>query len=673
MALRRGGIAIALVLGSGISAAAQDNKTSSIEAYSGYSEAAYTDIAVESTYVETPDGERIAIDIYRPTGGPARERYPVVLQYTPYQRASVNPETGKERDERNDPIVSHLLKHGYTIVWADMRGTGASTGWLLDFFEPIWDDGKALVDWIAAQDWCDGNVGMMGGSYLGWSQTATASRQPAALKCIMPTVIPLEGYTGEIYPGGIYLQGFMGLWSGFMGPLQLNCFLPEQGIHPARPAFDEDGDGQLADEVPLDRNGNGTFLDEEYPPTYADGSERTQHVYYEATKAHEKNYDYHVWAQHTMYIDGKSPLGPTVSDLGPAAHVHGIKASGIPIYNVGGWFDGFTRGSFELWASLEASNPSKLIMFPGYHNVIAGGYYDYLDLSRREFREMLVREHLRFFDRYLKGKENGIDKEPRIHYFVMNGEGWRSADAWPPPGAEMKTWYCADGRNLAETKPEQGSDDYKVDFTHSASYGSNEGNRWVGISGRAPGQAPDRSEHDKKCLTYDTAPLATAIEVTGHPIVTLCVSSTASYGDFFVYLEDLSPKGEAILVTEGQLRAGFAALKDNDLIVNQEPGAFDVKPELPWHGYREQDYVDGILSDGAVVELTLDLVPTSWVFRKGHQIRLTITCADHPTFRLHPKLSPTNDPLAEDNITPNIQIHRGGTHASMLTLPVRNP
>jgi hypothetical protein len=649
---------------------AQGDEFGSSNRYTGFSKPEFANVEVWSTYVPTPDGERLAVDVYLPTAGPTQERFPAVLQYTPYQRATVNPATGEVRGKENGPLNRMLLQHGYVMVWADMRGTGASTGWLLDFFPPIWDDGKVLVDWIAAQDWSDGNVGMMGASYLGWSQTATASRKPKALKCIMPSVIPLEGFTGEIYPGGIYLQGFMSLWSGHMLPVQRNYLVPDGGVRPTRPALDEDGDGDLVDEVPMDQNGNGTFLDEEFPPIYADGAIRTRHVYYEATKAHEKNYDYHSWAQHMPFIDGKSPLGYTISELGPAAHVQDIREFGIPIYNVGGWFDGFTRGSFELWCSLEQTNPSKLVLFPGYHNVVAGGYYDYLNLDRNAFQELLSREHLRFFDRYLKGMENGIDTEPPIHYYVMNGEGWRGAEAWPPPDAEPRAFYCASDGRLLDSKPGAGTDSYRVDLTHNATFGDNEGNRWVGISGRAPGRAQDRMELDKQCLTYDTPPLDAPVEVTGHPIVSLWVSSTAPHGDFFVYLEDVSPSGEAIQVTEGQLRAGFAALKDNDLIVDQTMGAFDVLPELPWHGYRKEDYVDGILKHGAVVELVLDLLPTSWVFRKGHQIRMTVAGADYPTFRLHPKLSPANDPSAPDNVVPTIQLYHGGDRASAISVPI---
>ena len=72
------------------------------------------------------------------------------------------------------------------------------------------------------------------------------------------------------------------------------------------------------------------------------------------------------------------------------------------IYHVGGWFDGFTRGSFELLRTLEKTNPSKLVMHPGYHDVTGGPYYDYLREDKKAARDRLILEHLRFFDHYIK-------------------------------------------------------------------------------------------------------------------------------------------------------------------------------------------------------------------------------------------------------------------------------
>ena len=389
--------------------------------YSGYSSPEYSGSRIFSTYVPTPDGEQLAVDVCLPTDGPERAAFPVLLQYTPYRRATIDPKNGEIHDLSTDDTSKFFLPYGYALVAADMRGTGASTGWLLDFMPQLADDGKTLVDWIAAQPWCDGNVGMMGGSYLGWSQTATASRAPEALKCIAPAVIPLDGYTGERSPGGIYLHKFFVLWSGFMHHLLRNERLSLIGVLPAKPAADEDGDGDLADEIPLDTSHNGSFLDEGFPPTYSDGAER-KHLYYYATLDHDKgDYDYAEWSAKCDFIDDPSPLGMSMYALSPGAHVPGLMATQLPIYHVGGWFDGFTEGSFELFCTLQKTNPSKLFMPPSYHGLASGAFWEHFGYSSEDVVSMTLTEHLRFFDRYLKGIQNGIDTEPPILIYVMNG------------------------------------------------------------------------------------------------------------------------------------------------------------------------------------------------------------------------------------------------------------
>ncbi|MCA9427377.1 MAG: CocE/NonD family hydrolase, partial [Candidatus Omnitrophica bacterium] len=575
---------------------------------------------------------------------------------------------GEIRSLASEGIAPFFTAYGYAVACADMRGTGASSGWLMDFMPRIAMDGKNVVDWMAAQDWCDGNVGMMGGSYLGWSQTAVASQRPEALKCIMPTVIPLEGYTGEVYPGGIYLQGFLNLWSGFMFQRQRNYFVPD-GPLPTKPVVDEDGDGDLADEIPLDLDGDGDFLDEPYPPKYSDGQER-EHIYYHATKPHLKDYDYSDWAKDQSFIDSKSPLGYTLYDLGPNAHVPALMESGIPIYHVGGWFDGFTRGTFELYCTMKETNPSKVLMTPGYHSISEGPFWDFLGEDPKAFEQQLLLEHLRFFDRYLKEIDNGIDREPPITLYTMGGQGWRQVEEWPLEQTTEQILHLNEANRLTRELSETGSDNYQVDFHHSSTYSENEGNRFVGIGGQHPHNLPFRTEKDVHCLIYETDPLTGDLEVTGHPIVELFVSSTESDGDFFVYLEDVGETGEALLITEGCLRAGFAELVDNDEIIFSGTAGIDVLPDLPWHGYEEAQYNDDILDGSRVVSLEFDLFPTSWVFKAGHRIRLSIAGSDYPTFRLHPKLSPSNDPNASDNKHPVVTVLYSADHPSVLRLPV---
>jgi len=282
----------------------------------------------------------------------------------------------------------------------------------------------------------------------------------------------------------------------------------------------------------------------------------------------------------------------------------------------------------------------------------------------------MLLEEVRFFDHYLKGIDNGIDKEPPIYLYVMHGDGWRFEKEWPLARQEIHEYFLGPDGTLQPSVGPAGGDKYKADFTTSSTYGSNHANRWLGIGADVPNALPVRTDEDMKCQVYTSDPMTADMEVTGHPIIHLSVSSTASHGDFFFYLEDVDETGKAVLVSEGELRAGFAALHNNDDIITNADHHIDVLPDVPWHGYKKSEYQDAILANGKVVELVVDFLPTSWVFQKGHRIRVSLACANYPTFRLNPKLSPANKADASDNIVPTITIHRGPKYRSRVILPV---
>lgn len=342
--------------------------------------------------------------------------------------------------------------------------------------------------------------------------------------------------------------------------------------------------------------------------------------------------------------------------------------SGIAIYTVGCWFSVFTRDTTWRYATQKATNPSKMFIAPAGHETFGlsvrppGPYWGYFGINVAEVHKGYNNERLRFFDHYLKGIESGIDKEPPIYIYVMNGDGWRLENEWPLGRQAITNYYFAEGNTLAKDKTSNGSDNYKVDLTLK-----NLQSRWTnGIA--ALKEIVKRTDLDPKCLTYTSEPLEQDVEVTGHPIVHFWVSSTANDGDFFVYLEDVDDKGEALFVTDGLLRANFAKLIPYDFL---PPGSqMSVLPDLPWHGFKQSDYVDGIFAGGNKVELVIDLLPTSWVFKKGHRIRVSIAGADWPTLRLHPKLSPNNKPDDPGNIVPTITVYRDADHPSRIDLPV---
>lgn len=148
--------------------------------------------------------------------------------------------------------------------------------------------------------------------------------------------------------------------------------------------------------------------------------------------------------------------------------------------------------------------------------------------------------------------------------------------------------------------------------------------------------------------------------MTGHPVVELSLSSSEPEGDVFAYLEDVAPDGKSLLVTEGQLRANFWR--------EVKGGASPIaRPALPWHGFGKEDYVPAPFAAGKMLHLRFDMMPTSWVFRAGHRIRLSIAGADWPAFPLHPGLASSNDPAAADTRHPVWTVYRA---PSSITVPV---
>jgi len=641
-------------------------------AYAGYSYTSFSKVERSSAYVTMSDGTRIATEVYLPDGftgsGAEPEKFPTIFVLTPYMRLKVNTETGEivpRKSSRPDETVENFTSHGYAFVVADTRNYGASEGSALGFGWRYQQDAGELVDWIAGQSWSDQNVGMVGGSHPGWTQIAAASNKPAALKAIAPAVIPMDGFTGQFFPGGIWMQGFLE-GKGHSELYAQQRADRNRNLVPA-PVIDEDGDGELLDEIPLDLDESGTFLDDydeelgPWPPTYPDDSPR-EHVYY-----HVFNGRIDVpgpnWPDEP-YIDAHAPGGETGRDI-EVNMVPKVAESGVAIFNLAGWFDGFIRGSFEWYGTLKDTNPSRILVFPGYHNLVRGFMYDEYGVEVPDVRA----EYLRFFDRYLKGIDNGINTEPPIYLYNMFGDGWRFENEWPLQRQQLTPFYFGPGPALVETAPPNaGARQYKVDYAHDRRYGENKSGRWMGLGSIAPIGKPVVNEQDEKSLTFTSDPLAADTEITGHPTVELYVSSSEPYGDFYVFLSDVDESGTSMMITEGQLRSGWKDLHDNDEMIDGAP--LDVEPELPWHGYEIEQWTDKALVDGQIVKLTFDLAPTSWTVRKGHRIRVAVAGSNYPNYALHPELSPSNDPNAPDTIAPTIQVRWGPDYPSKITLPV---
>ncbi len=568
--------------------------------YEGYSEPLYDGSAARtSQYVEMRDGTLLAVDIYRPTlyGQVVEDPLPVVWSHTRYQRARQLPSGYVEPGHGG---ARHLIRYGYVVGVVDARGSGASFGVRTVEFSPEEaQDAYDITEWFAAQSWCDGNVGMSGGSYMGITQLFAAAQGPPSLKAIFPAMHLFDIYD-QFLTNGIFMRDFLEQWDASIRDMDNSLSMSVAPV-------DGDPEGVMLAEALALRPQNGYPLE---------------------------------MIEVAPYRNSMVPGVGSYDVTSPGTYIHEINAAGVAIYQLGGWYDAYTTDPMLWFVNLEGSH--KLVM-PGWNH----SYHEW----------WLEIEQLRWFDYWLKGIDNGIMDEPPLRYYVMgapDGEAWRTADEWPLPNEKRVAYYfhagpsesidsVNDGLLIAEAPIEgYGQDDYTVDYSTT----TGETNRFANGYGAAF-QYPNMADHDRQALTYSTPPLDADIEVTGHPVVHLWVTSTADDGDFFVYLEEVDELGYSTYITEGRLRASCREL--------HEPPFENMG--LPWHRCYDED--TELLHQGEPVELVFDLKPTSNLFDAGHRIRVTVTGADADTFET-PQLDPP----------PTVSIYRNSEYASFIELPI---
>ena len=572
------------------------------------------------------DGTRIAVDLYLPEDLKQAERIPGMLHQTRYWR-SVRlrwPATWFVDDLDAQGAFGELKRkfilNGYAWVDVDARGSGASFGhrpyeWSPDEVR----DGAEIVDWIIRQPWSNGKVGTMGVSYGGTAAEFLLVNKHPAVKAAAPMFSLFDIYTDNTFPGGIHHINFTEKWAQVNNALDRNT-LPGLGwwqklwVKGVRPVDQEDGDRLLSTAI----------LD------------------------HAANWDVHQSALRATFRDDTvySSLSGTIDTFSPHTFVKEVDASAAAVYSYSGWFDGgYQHGAIKRYLTLTNPN-NKLIIGPWNHGgqqnispyAAVPVHENYIDATFDHAGELL-----KFFDYHLKGNNTGIKDEKPVHYFTMGEERWKATDTWPPK-ATIVHYYFTKNKSLSETRPFDASawDTLGVDST----VGTGKLTRWSTLLG---GVVLYEKEHarDSSLLYFTTSPLAEAVEVTGHPIVTLHLRSTATDGLFFVYLQDVDEKGRVWYVTEGMLRA-LHRKSSND--------GSPYRQVVPYRSFKRSNAMP--LQPGEIATLTFDLLPTSYQFKKEHSIRIAIACADKDNFKIIPEQIPT------------VEIYRDSVHASGIDLPV---
>lgn len=503
--------------------------------------------------MKTRDGVTLYSDIVRPDD---TLKHPTVLIRTPYGR--LGSAIGYE----------YFARRGYVVVAQDVRGRGASDG--------EWDplnhevaDGDDTLTWIAQQSWSDGSAGMIGGSYLGFVQWAAAVTHNPVLKCIIPQVSPPDPVHNLPWDNGTLMMASGLWWARIVMEHQANMAAAAQGISDYKPFLS----------LPVSTVDNRMF---------------------------GKNVPFFdLWVKR-----------PTLKDWPGSFTEDQVKDVKIPVMHISGVWDGDGIGTRMHWEELRENGGNQWLVFGpwehGFNIKTRFGDQDYGPGSVLE----LDSSYLRFFDTFLKGKDVGLDKQPRVRFFVTGANKWDETSNWPPEGAQEHTWYLGGGAaNGAKSKgtltgaPGSGKDSIDYDPAKvQVPKGSADVDSGRSVTIIKPGTLTAAD------LIYRSEPFKIATSITALD-ADLYVSTTVKGADFHVNVFDEAPDGKLMLVDQ----AGHGSMS---FLGN------DGKPVTP----------------GKVYKITIKPWYFARQFAPGHRLTIHVRSDMFPGFARNPG---TGQPLSE--------------------------
>lgn len=514
------------------------------------------------------DGVSLRSNIYRPTTSGS---YPVVLCRTPYGKdGSLGPIL--------DPL--RLAREGYIVVLQDVRGRGRSEGvWIPFKHEGV--DGYDSVQWVAKLPCSSGNVGMVGASYVGFTQWAAALEAPPQLKAIVPVVTFADAYDGFFERGGALEYGLLANW-----------------------LLNSAGMDVLARRA-------ATLTTKEYNDVWqglADEIDALSATGYSAL-SHQG------WSSFECYSGAKELLesldtSTRLAYASPFGEPQAYAKIRVPALNVGGWYDIFARGTLRNFHYLQqhgttlAARRAKLVMGPWTHTDFGSviGEYDFglaAAINYVDSLNDLTELTRRWFDYWLKGLENGIDDEPPVKLFVMGENRWHHKDTWPANSLQRKTFYLRGGGRLSSEPPNaEMPDHYEYNFANPIP--TSGGATFLHGTYRAGVRDQRTTNTRADVLTYTSEPLTQPLEVIGSVKAHLWATSDLPVTDFIARLIDVHPDGFARNLNDGILRVRHAHVK-----------AYPTNPLAP------SEYV-------------VDLWATANTFGVGHRVQLQLANTSSP-------------------------------------------
>lgn len=558
-----------------------------------------------STMIPMRDGIKLSTDIYLPqTDG----KVPLILIRTPYKK------------EMTEIQGRYYARRGYAVAVQDCRGRFGSEGvWEPFLNEP--KDGYDAIEWLAAQPWSNGKVGMIGGSYVGWVQWWAASQHPPHLVTIIPNVSPPDPFYNIPYEHGAFFI-FGAIW--WADILESKATGDLSGV-----AMSKIGDkkyGQLLKALPV--------------------------IDLDKTVLGKENPYWRQWIAH--------PVDDSWWE--PADFLAKLKDVNIPAFHQSGWFDGDGIGTKLNYEQMkEYGHPNqKLTIGPWGHTDTAARKLGDHDFGPQAVID-LQRDYLRWFDYWLKGVDNGITKEPLVSIFVMGTNQWLHGNTYPLPETKFTKLYFSgagkantskgDGRLTLDEPPASAPPDKYVydpgDPTPDPDFYETTVEQDKQVRSADEKKKEAEANHEKvtaarqDILVYQTEVLKEPLTFAGPVSATIYASSSARDTDWFATLVEIDKDGKTFALCEGKLRARFRnSIKKAELL----------KP-------------------GRIYEYKLDLWHTGITIPAGARLRVEVASATFPMFSRNLNTGGHNE--TETKYVPARQtIYHDRMHPSHVLLPV---
>jgi hypothetical protein len=465
------------------------------------------------------DGTVLSADIYLPQ---AEGPFPVVLMRTPYSN-------------NMDPVIEKarkLANRGYACVAQDVRGRWDSTGDYYPFHQEV-EDGYDTQEWVGRQEWCDGNIGMSGGSYGGCVQWLSAPLRSKYLKAIVPRVMATDYYRGVVHPGGAFQLNVMMTWG-----MRTN--------------------GRTGQSISYH---NWTEAFRSLPLTDLAGNTGRYMQFWQDWLAHTEDDEY--W-----------------DEVNTERRFNEIEA---PTLIMGGWYDLYANDAFDNYQGLrengmtEAARNPRLVVGPWPHALSTSTKTGDIDFGVASMLDLDALE-LRWFEKHLKGKGDVGDIAP-VRIFVMGINQWRDEQEWPLARTDWQAWSLHSGGNANAARGDgrlsrhAAGDEQPDHFTYDPEFpvqtiGGNNCCSPEIVPWGPYDQRPAEARQDVLCYTSDA--LEEDLEVTGPVRLRLFAATDGPDTDWTAKLVDVHPSGYARNLCDWIIRARYReGFKEAKLL---EPG-----------------------------------------------------------------------------------------------------